>query len=39
MTRFLAVITCLGALLLAGCEPKPGEPAKPKTVAAVPAWR
>jgi hypothetical protein len=39
MTRLIAAFACLGVLLLSACEPKPGQPAKPKTQSTAPAWR
>ena len=39
MNRFVIALACVGALVLSGCEPKPGQPAQPKTGTSAPAWR
>jgi hypothetical protein len=39
MQKFLVTMACLGVLLLAACDPKPGQPVPPKTAATAPASR
>jgi hypothetical protein len=39
MQKLVVTMACLGALLLAGCDPKPGQPVPPKTGTTAPASR